>query len=285
LIKRMLTLALAVCLFVLPGCMLTSLVQTAAYDATGKGTGNMETTIGSLNLNGTAYTATLSINGLPFTGSLARKDASDGWSFRLNGEQVEQVEIEGVNTPRTWKVSFGLYKKGLTSEPSGRYTGKVSISLEYDMKEFDREAFGIIEEDRGEGADFDYKNIKGWRSHGEYKPSTLNQLWESEAFTIYFGLADGQAYAAKTMGHTLSYLPQSSELSLSHMLYYDLPEMEETYIYSLKAEEEAQAILLSLAKYEGKAKKNIPKGPLMRIDLSGAFNALEDSYILLELAA
>ncbi len=277
---------MAVCLLALWGCQAAAPAATAAYTVPGQAAGQAKTMPASLHLNGTAYKAALSINELAFTGFLGRQDASTGWLFRLGGEQTEQVEVGDIWVPRTWVVSFDLAKKGLTSNPNGYYSGKVSITLTYDMGAFDQEVFSMVLWERGNGTDFARKQLKGWRSHDAYQPSILSQSWESEDFTLYFGcLGEGKAYAAKTLGHTLSYLPQRSELALSHRLYYDLPEAGETYIYSLEAAEEEQAALLRLVQHKGGAKKALPKDPLLRIDLSGAYKALENSYILLELAA
>ncbi|NCB30479.1 MAG: hypothetical protein EOM66_03645 [Clostridia bacterium] len=245
-----------------------------------------ETVQSNFHLNGTAYVATLSVNGLPMEGSLARLDASTGWRFLIQGKQTEEAELAGVPLKRTWEISLDLAKTGLTVDPNGIYRGKASISLHYDMEPFDKAVFEIAKDLRGNGTDFDYTKIKGWFSHDEYAPSKLDQRWESEDFPLYIGgLGEAGASVVKTLGHTLSYLPQERNLHLSHKLFYDMPQNGETYIYTMQADESEEAALLRLYQYKGKAKKSLSAKPVEQFDLSEALNALDNTYILLAISA
>lgn len=283
LIKRIAALMLAACLLALSGCLSKPAAQPGNYEP-GGGPQAPQPAQSSLYLNGAAYEANLSINGLPFKGTLARADAAAGWRFQLSGSQVEKTELVGAEAARTWDISFDLSKKGLTADPTGIYKGRASISLAYDMAQFDKEAFSLVMWERGDGLDFNHQKIKGWLSHDEYETSVLTQLWRSEDFTLYIGpLQQGAPSYASTLGHTLSYMPDKPELSLSHRLYYDLPGEAEAYIYSLEGSEREQAAILSLKQYNGKKAKELPLDPVARFDLSGALNALNESYILLEL--
>lgn len=281
--KRIAILALAACMLAPAGCLSIPWSGDPGYARAEAGS-RAETAQSNLHLNGTAYVAALSINGLPFQGALARRDASTGWRFQIRGKQVETADLAGVPVDRAWEISFDLSKKGLTMDPNGLYTGKASISLRYDMGPFDQEAFKLVMEERGNGTDFDYQRIKGWFSHDEYKASRLDQLWESTDFTLYIGGLEGNRTSmAKTLGHTLSYLPQRPSLRFVHRLYYDLPEDGETYVYILEGSESEQAALLRLAEYKGTPGKSLPPEPVARFDLSDALSALDEAYILLEL--
>mgnify|MGYP000967472061 FL=1 len=283
-LKRIAMLALAACMLALAGCFPVVAQPAAGRSLTAAG--EAKSASAALNLNGTAYAATLSINGLPIAGTLDRQDASTGWQFRLGGEQAEEVEIAGIPVKRTWEVSFNLSKKGLTANPNGLYRGQASISLHYDLENFDHEAFSLVMWERGAGADFDNQKIKGWKSHDEFEASQLDQLWQSDDFALYLGgLGEGRAYAAKTLGHTLSYLPESTQLHLSHKLLFDLPGPGESYVYTLEGDVFKQAAFLELKQYNGKQKKTLPLEPVASYDLSEALGALAESYILLELAA
>ncbi len=284
-LKRIAIITLAACTLVLAGCFHAPAAQPAA----GRGlpaAGGARGASTALNLNGTAYAATLSINGLPIAGTLDRQDASTGWQFRLSGEQTEEAEVAGIPVKRTWAVSFDLAKKGLTADPNGLYRGQASIALHYDLENFDQEAFSLVMWERGAGADFDNQKIKGWKSHDEFEASQIDQLWQSGDFALYLGgLGQGREYAAKTLGHTLSYLLESTQLHLFHKLLFDLPGPGESYVYTLEGDAFKQAAFLELKQYNGKQKKTLPLTPVASYDLSEALNALTESYILLELAA
>ncbi|MEA4969863.1 MAG: hypothetical protein VB051_04940 [Candidatus Pelethousia sp.] len=284
-LKRIAIMALAACMLALAGCFPAAVAQPAAGHSLAAA-GEAKSVSTALNLNGTAYAATLSINGLPVTGTLDRQDASTGWQFRLGGEQTEEVEIAGIPVKRTWEISIDLSKKGLTADPNGLYRGQASVSLRYDLENFDHEAFSLVMWERGAGKDFDNQKIKGWKSHDEFEASQIDQLWQSNAFVLYLGgLGEGQDYVAKTLGHTLSYLPESTQLHLSHKLLFDLPGPGESYVYTLEGDAFKQAAFLELKQYNGKQKKTLPLEPVASYDLFEALNALTESYILLELEA
>lgn len=284
-VKRLAIIALIACMLMFCGCL--SMEVPPAVSAPGvKPEPSDIKSASALHLNGTAYDATLTVNGLPFTGTLARQDAATGWQFRLSGEQTEQIELMGIPVERTWELSIDLSKKGLTPDVNGLYSGKVSIALNYELERFDQEVYDLVKWERGDGVDFDNQQIKGWKSHDEYESSQLDKLWQSDDFTLYIGgLDNGRPYAAKTLGHTLSYLPESTKLHISHKLLFDLPGLGEAYEYSLQGDVNKQMALLHLKQYTGKQKKALPPEPVASFDLYTACNALTESYILLELSA
>lgn len=285
-LKRAIMLAAAVCALALTGCVSAPAVRHPDYAPPQQGA-RAEAAQGSFNLNGTAYRVTLTINGgKPVEGSLAREDASSGWRLTLAGAREETVMLAGAQVERDWELSLDLAKQGLTANPNGLYKGKAFVSLVYDMQSFDKAAFGLVQELRGEGEDFDYRYIKGWRSHDAYEPSVLTQRWQSEDFVLYIGglKENGEGYA-KTLGHTLSDMWQTAQLSLAHRLMYDLPAKAETFVYALESDAMNERAELSLVQYSGKNRKELPLEPLDYLDFSSAFNALEENVILLEFTA
>lgn len=284
-IKRWLGIMLAVCALAAAGCVAGPAVgPSASVGPLGAGTDPAPGAGGNVYLNGQAYDAALTINGLPFTGKLSRADASSGWRLALSGTQAEETELEGVPLRRTWEVSLDLTKKALTANPNGRYVGRASVAVRYDMAPFDQAVFGLVRDARGNGADFDANRIGGWFSHDDYQASELAQVWEGDTFALYIsGLGGGVKQVEKTLGHTLSYLPEAPALRINHRLYYDLPRDKETYEYTLQASLSEQAALLRFAKFTGKGNKALPKEPVLRLDLSGALNALTAAEISFKL--
>lgn len=286
-IKRWLGFMLAVCALVLAGCVAGPAVRpSASAPPLGAGLAPAPGAGGNVYLNGQAYDAVLTINGLPFAGKLSRADASSGWRLALSGTQTEDAEVGGVTLRRTWEVNLDLTKKALTANPNGRYVGRASVAARYDMAPFDRAVFGLVRDARGNGTDFDANRIGGWFSHDDYQDSELAQVWAGDAFTLYVsGLGGGAKQVEKTLGHTLSYLPETPALRINHRLYYDLPRDGETYEYTLQASLVEHAALLRFAKFTGKGRKALPKEPVLRLDLSGALDALtaaETSFKLTE---
>ena len=115
-----------------------------------------------LHLNGPEYDALLTINGIPFSGALVREDAAGGWELTVEGTGEDTAQLWGVTVQREWKVSMALSKEGLTSDPNGRYTGSVRFDVAYDLEPFDQAAFSLVLQARGDGTDFDAKDVQGW---------------------------------------------------------------------------------------------------------------------------
>ena len=139
----------------------------------------------TLHLNGPEYDATLTINGIPFYGTLAREDAAGGWKLTMEGTGQEPVQLGGITLQREWNVTMDLSKEGLTVDPNGRYTGSVQIDVTYDMQPFDQAAFSLVLQAQGDGTDFDAKDVQGWFSHDESRPSNIACRWWDEAFSMY----------------------------------------------------------------------------------------------------
>ena len=107
--------------------------------------------------------------------------------------------------------------------------------------------------------------------------------WICLLYTSISGLNPAGASVSKTLGHTLSYLPQSPNASLSQHLYYDMPRDGETYEYTVEANAQEQAVQVRFSEYSGKKGITPPAEPVLQIDLSPALDALRMSDIRLSI--
>ncbi len=237
-----------------------------------------------IHLNGTAYDVLLTVNGLPMEGTLARADASEGWRLMLQGTGTENIRLAGEDVPRTWVISMDLKKEGLTSEPNGLYTGRISLSITHDMQAFDDAVFELVREERGRGADFDAQDISGWYSHDSHINSQVRQVWSSNAHSIYIsGLEDGEE--EKSLAFTLSYLPVRTTFQINHRLYYQLAKKGELYEYTVLSNAEKESAEVRFVKYTGDGRKELPEEPVFEFDLSPALHALEEADMLFSIKA
>lgn len=228
-----------------------------------------------LHLNGPEYDVLLTINGLPFHGSLAREDAAGGWKLTVEGTGQDTVQFSGVTLQRDWNVSMDLSKEGLTSDPNGRYMGDMRLDVTYDMQPFDQAAFSLVLQARGDGTDFDAQDVQGWFSHDESIPSQITCQWSNTDFSMYIsGLSQLEPQVERSMRHTLSYLPFTITLKMDHKLYYDLPGQGERYIYTILPSLEEKTISVWLAEYIGENVPALPKEPVLKLDLEYMLNAL-----------
>lgn len=232
----------------------------------------------TFHLNGPEYDATLTINGIPFYGTLAREDAAGGWKLTMEGTGQEPVQLGGITLQREWNVTMDLSKEGLTVDPNGRYTGSVQIDVTYDMQPFDQAAFSLVLQARGDGTDFDAKDVQGWFSHDESIPSQMACQWREDAFSMYIsGLSQENTRTERSMQHTLSYLLRDVALEIDHRLYYDLPAQGEQYIYTMRASLEEEAIFLRLAESTGGASFRLPEEPVLSLELGPLLDALPNA--------
>lgn len=231
-----------------------------------------------LHLNGPEYDALLTINGIPFSGALVREDAAGGWELTVEGTGEDTAQLWGVTVQREWKVSMALSKEGLTSDPNGRYTGSVQFDVAYDLEPFDQAAFSLVLQARGDGTDFDAKNVQGWFSHDESIPSQMACQWREDAFSMYIsGLSQENTRTERSMQHTLSYLLRDVALQIDHRLYYDLPAQGEQYIYTMRASLQEEAIFLHLAESTGGASFSLPEEPVLSLELGPLLDALPNA--------
>lgn len=231
-----------------------------------------------LHLNGPEYDALLTINGIPFSGALVREDAAGGWELTVEGTGEDTAQLWGVTVQREWKVSMALSKEGLTSDPNGRYTGSVQFDVAYDLEPFDQAAFSLVLQARGDGTDFDAKDVQGWFSHDESIPSQMACQWREDAFSMYIsGLSQENTRTERSMQHTLSYLPRDVALQIDHRLYYDLPAQGEQYIYTMRASLQEEAIFLHLAESTGGASFSLPEEPVLSLELGPLLDALPNA--------
>lgn len=232
----------------------------------------------TFHLNGPEYDASLTINGIPFYGTLAREDAAGGWKLTVEGAGQEPVQLGGITLQREWNVTMDLSKEGLTVDPNGRYTGSVQIDVTYDMQPFDQAAFSLVLQARGDGTDFDAKDVQGWFSHDESIPSQMACQWREDAFSMYIsGLSQENTRTERSMQHTLSYLLRDVALEIDHRLYYDLPAQGEQYIYTMRASLEEEAIFLRLAESTGGASFRLPEEPVLSLELGPLLDALPNA--------
>lgn len=238
----------------------------------------------TFHLNGPEYDATLTINGIPFYGTLAREDAAGGWKLTMEGTGQEPVQLGGITLQREWNVTMDLSKEGLTVDPNGRYTGSVQIDVTYDMQPFDQAAFSLVLQAQGDGTDFDAKDVQGWFSHDESRPSNIACRWWDEAFSMYIsGLSQENTKTERSMQHTLSYLPCDTTLEVDHTLYYDLPAQGQRYIYTMRPDLQENAIVVRLTDSIGEAPSALPKEPALKLDLEHLLNALANAQAMLRL--
>lgn len=231
-----------------------------------------------LHLNGPEYDALLTINGIPFSGALVREDAAGGWELTVEGTGEDTAQLWGVTVQREWKVSMALSKEGLTSDPNGRYTGSVRFDVAYDLEPFDQAAFSLVLQARGDGTDFDAKDVQGWFSHDESIPSQMACQWRDDAFSMYIsGLSQENTRTERSMQHTLSYLLRDVALQIDHRLYYDLPAQGEQYLYTMRASLEEEAIFLRLAESTGGASFSLPEEPVLSLELGPLLDALPNA--------
>lgn len=231
-----------------------------------------------LHLNGPEYDALLTINGIPFSGALVREDAAGGWELTVEGTGEDTAQLWGVTVQREWKVSMALSKEGLTSDPNGRYTGSVQFDVAYDLEPFDQAAFSLVLQARGDGTDFDTKDVQGWFSHDESIPSQMACQWRDDAFSMYIsGLSQENTRTERSMQHTLSYLLRDVALEIDHRLYYDLPAQGEQYIYTMRASLQEEAIFLHLAESTGGASFSLPEEPVLSLELGPLLDALPNA--------
>ena len=231
-----------------------------------------------LHLNGPEYDALLTINGIPFSGALVREDAAGGWELTVEGTGEDTAQLWGVTVQREWKVSMALSKEGLTSDPNGRYTGSVRFDVAYDLEPFDQAAFSLVLQARGDGTDFDAKDVQGWFSHDESIPSQMACQWRDDAFSMYIsGLSQENTRTERSMQHTLSYLLRDVALQIDHRLYYDLPAQGEQYIYTMRASLQEEAIFLHLAESTGGASFSLPEEPVLSLELGPLLDALPNA--------
>lgn len=231
-----------------------------------------------LHLNGPEYDALLTINGIPFSGALVREDAAGGWELSVEGTGEDTAQLWGVTVQREWKVSMALSKEGLTSDPNGRYTGSVRFDVAYDLEPFDQAAFSLVLQARGDGTDFDAKDVQGWFSHDESIPSQMACQWRDDAFSMYIsGLSQENTRTERSMQHTLSYLLRDVALQIDHRLYYDLPAQGEQYIYTMRASLQEEAIFLHLAESTGGASFSLPEEPVLSLELGPLLDALPNA--------
>ncbi len=231
-----------------------------------------------LHLNGPEYDALLTINGIPFSGALVREDAAGGWELTVEGTGEDTAQLWGVTVQREWKVSMALSKEGLTSDPNGRYTGSVQFDVAYDLEPFDQAAFSLVLQARGDGTDFDAKDVQGWFSHDESIPSQMACQWREDAFSMYIsGLSQENTRTERSMQHTLSYLLRDVALQIDHRLYYDLPAQGEQYLYTMRASLQEEAIFLHLAESTGGASFSLPEEPVLSLELGPLLDALPNA--------
>lgn len=231
-----------------------------------------------LHLNGPEYDALLTINGIPFSGALVREDAAGGWELTVEGTGEDTAQLWGVTVQREWKVSMALSKEGLTSDPNGRYTGSVRFDVAYDLEPFDQAAYSLVLQARGDGTDFDAKDVQGWFSHDESIPSQMACQWREDAFSMYIsGLSQENTRTERSMQHTLSYLLRDVALQIDHRLYYDLPAQGEQYIYTMRASLQEEAIFLHLAESTGGASFSFPEEPVLSLELGPLLDALPNA--------
>lgn len=231
-----------------------------------------------LHLNGPEYDALLTINGIPFSGALVREDAAGGWELTVEGTGEDTAQLWGVTVQREWKVSMALSKEGLTSDPNGRYTGSVQFDVAYDLEPFDQAAYSLVLQARGDGTDFDAKDVQGWFSHDESIPSQMACQWRDDAFSMYIsGLSQENTRTERSMQHTLSYLLRDVALQIDHRLYYDLPAQGEQYIYTMRASLQEEAIFLHLAESTGGASFSLPEEPVLSLELGPLLDALPNA--------
>lgn len=231
-----------------------------------------------LHLNGPEYDALLTINGIPFSGALVREDAAGGWELTVEGTGEDTAQLWGVTVQREWKVSMALSKEGLTSDPNGRYTGSVQFDVAYDLEPFDQAAYSLVLQARGDGTDFDAKDVQGWFSHDESIPSQMACQWREDAFSMYIsGLSQENTRTERSMQHTLSYLLRDVALQIDHRLYYDLPAQGEQYIYTMRASLQEEAIFLHLAESTGGASFSLPEEPVLSLELGPLLDALPNA--------
>lgn len=231
-----------------------------------------------LHLNGPEYDALLTINGIPFSGALVREDAAGGWELTVEGMGEDTAQLWGVTVQREWKVSMALSKEGLTSDPNGRYTGSVQFDVAYDLEPFDQAAFSLVLQARGDGTDFDAKDVQGWFSHDESIPSQMACQWREDAFSMYIsGLSQENTRTERSMQHTLSYLLRDVALQIDHRLYYDLPAQGEQYLYTMRASLQEEAIFLHLAESTGGASFSLPEEPVLSLELGPLLDALPNA--------
>lgn len=231
-----------------------------------------------LHLNGPEYDALLTINGIPFSGALVREDAAGGWELTVEGTGEDTAQLWGVTVQREWKVSMALSKEGLTSDPNGRYTGSVRFDVAYDLEPFDQAAYSLVLQARGDGTDFDAKDVQGWFSHDESIPSQMACQWREDAFSMYIsGLSQENTRTERSMQHTLSYLLRDVALQIDHRLYYDLPALGEQYIYTMRASLQEEAIFLHLAESTGGASFSLPEEPVLSLELGPLLDALPNA--------
>lgn len=231
-----------------------------------------------LHLNGPEYDALLTINGIPFSGALVREDAAGGWELSVEGTGEDTAQLWGVTVQREWKVSMALSKEGLTSDPNGRYTGSVRFDVAYDLEPFDQAAFSLVLQARGDGTDFDAKDVQGWFSHDESIPSQMACQWREDAFSMYIsGLSQENTRTERSMQHTLSYLLRDVALQIDHRLYYDLPAQGEQYLYTMRASLQEEAIFLHLAESTGGASFSLPEEPVLSLELGPLLDALPNA--------
>ncbi len=231
-----------------------------------------------LHLNGPEYDALLTINGIPFSGALVREDAAGGWELTVEGTGEDTAQLWGVTVQREWKVSMALSKEGLTSDPNGRYTGSVRFDVAYDLEPFDQAAYSLVLQARGDGTDFDAKDVQGWFSHDESIPSQMACQWRDDAFSMYIsGLSQENTRTERSMQHTLSYLLRDVALQIDHRLYYDLPAQGEQYLYTMRASLQEEAIFLHLAESTGGASFSLPEEPVLSLELGPLLDALPNA--------
>ena len=231
-----------------------------------------------LHLNGPEYDALLTINGIPFSGALVREDAAGGWELTVEGTGEDTAQLWGVTVQREWKVSMALSKEGLTSDPNGRYTGSVQFDVAYDLEPFDQAAYSLVLQARGDGTDFDAKDVQGWFSHDESIPSQMACQWREDAFSMYIsGLSQENTRTERSMQHTLSYLLRDVALEIDHRLYYDLPAQGEQYLYTMRASLQEEAIFLHLAESTGGASFSLPEEPVLSLELGPLLDALPNA--------
>ena len=231
-----------------------------------------------LHFNGPEYDALLTINGIPFSGALVREDAAGGWELTVEGTGEDTAQLWGVTVQREWKVSMALSKEGLTSDPNGRYTGSVQFDVAYDLEPFDQAAYSLVLQARGDGTDFDAKDVQGWFSHDESIPSQMACQWREDAFSMYIsGLSQENTRTERSMQHTLSYLLRDVALQIDHRLYYDLPAQGEQYIYTMRASLQEEAIFLHLAESTGGASFSLPEEPVLSLELGPLLDALPNA--------